>query len=320
MISKNYKQYIFELYKDILINKEENYVYKSCYSKWIIIFEKLPDTLTNETRHGIYDKDFASYRANKLQVKLIIDKFDIKNTISTITNSTYKASTVNYQVDTCITIPNYNTDIEEVNTFGIHYFTNIIVAYYYDLKNIMQEGKYYEWWKNGNKKYECTIVNNKENGIYIQWFDNGKIWFLGNKLNGNNDGKLIEWNKNCIIIYEYNYSNMQKNGTCCRYYEDGYILSKCNYKNDKYDGLVESYYDNCVKNKSEEYQQGQKHGSVKSWFYNGAIQTEENWIFGKRDGICNIYNVDGTIMHTSIWKDGITDTDSKQFYMCDYDD
>ena len=59
---------------------DKKYVYKIC-GDYIVVLEKLPDTITNENRSNISQIDdnklYAKYRANKLLVKQIINKYDL---------------------------------------------------------------------------------------------------------------------------------------------------------------------------------------------------------------------------------------------------
>ena len=63
------------------------YVFKSCSRDWIVVLQKLADTITNESR-PVVDADCAKFRANKLQVVDIIHKFD-QTTRDSICNSVY---------------------------------------------------------------------------------------------------------------------------------------------------------------------------------------------------------------------------------------
>ena len=53
---------------------DSSYVFKSCSRDWIVVLQKLPDTITNESR-SVVDLNCAKFRANKLFVVDIIHKF-----------------------------------------------------------------------------------------------------------------------------------------------------------------------------------------------------------------------------------------------------
>ena len=102
---------------------DPKYVYKSC-GNYIVVLEKLIDTITNELRTNITDPKYAKYRANKLKTILIINKFDPLDVIMEIENSFY-AKKVVYRTGEIIEIDDYDYDANEVCTRGIHYFKTI---------------------------------------------------------------------------------------------------------------------------------------------------------------------------------------------------
>lgn len=55
------------------------------YDKYLIVLEKLPDTLTNEGRQNVYSMNRARFRADKLFVHKIIN-IDTGRLVSTFTN------------------------------------------------------------------------------------------------------------------------------------------------------------------------------------------------------------------------------------------
>src|SRR5690606_2118713 len=64
-------------------HNNQDYIYKSCFDKlsknkykckWLIVMKKVSDTITNESRSGVSDKDYAMFRANRLLVVAIINK------------------------------------------------------------------------------------------------------------------------------------------------------------------------------------------------------------------------------------------------------
>ena len=75
---------------------DPSYVFKSCSRDWIVVLQKLPDTITNESRF-VVDADCAKFRANKLQVVDIIHKFDQTITCDSIWNSVYAGKQMEYK-------------------------------------------------------------------------------------------------------------------------------------------------------------------------------------------------------------------------------
>ena len=75
---------------------DSSYVFKSCSHDWIVVLQKLPDTITNESR-SVVDADCAKFRANKLLVVDIIHKFDQIITCDSIRNSVYADEQMEYK-------------------------------------------------------------------------------------------------------------------------------------------------------------------------------------------------------------------------------
>jgi len=52
------------------------YFYKSLNKDWIVVMLPCNDTITNENRNNIINKNKAKYRANKLYVVMIFNKLE----------------------------------------------------------------------------------------------------------------------------------------------------------------------------------------------------------------------------------------------------
>ena len=126
---------------------DPKYVFKSC-GKYIVVLEKLPDTITNESRSNISDPIYAKYRANKLRVVLIINKFDQSDIIKEIENTFYHKK-IRYEKDKIVEVYDHDMKFNEVYTEGIHYFRTIEQAFYWQLFdfNLLYTGKYIQWYE-----------------------------------------------------------------------------------------------------------------------------------------------------------------------------
>jgi antitoxin component YwqK of YwqJK toxin-antitoxin module len=164
------------------------YVYKSC-AEYIVILERLSDTITNENRNNITNKEyksFAKYRGNKFLVKDIFHKFDYTNKVSSISSSNFEHK-LEYKIGKIIIPDNFDTNLEKVCSNGIHYFLKLECAFYYSLNKI-QNGEYLEWYENGQQYIKCTYTDGKLNGEYLEWYENGqqykKCTYTDNERNG----------------------------------------------------------------------------------------------------------------------------------------
>ena len=233
---------IYSLYSKYI--NDPTYVYKRCGDN-IVIMRLLSDTITNSNRKNITDPTNAKYRANKLHVELIFNQFDPCITINSITNIYYKKIT--YTVDTIAYPDKFNPNLDEVYTNGIHFYKNIIRAYFHDFDfeiddNIIYTGEYIDYYDNGQIYEKCNYTDDKLNGEYIKYYENGQIYEKCNYTNGKINGEYINYYK-CGQIYEKcNYTNGKINGEYINYYKCGQIALKCNYTNGKINGEYINYY------------------------------------------------------------------------------
>src|SRR6185503_11442335 len=107
----------FERIKKLVNNEymsDPNCVYKICkslFNKYLVVLQKQEGVLTNESRHDIFDPNYAKFRSNGLLVKQIIQLKHINPNVSCITHKTicidghtnYKKYT-KYQVN-CFVVP-----------------------------------------------------------------------------------------------------------------------------------------------------------------------------------------------------------------------
>jgi hypothetical protein len=140
---------------------DKKYVYKTC-GDFIVVLEKLEDTITNESRSNVsYNGDnklYAKYRANKLLVKKIINKYNITICRTKIISNYYDFK-IEYEIEE-IVYPNcYDFNFEKVCSFGIHYFLNLKRAFYYNLELRNMSGEYFDWYDNGKLCMQYYIEN-----------------------------------------------------------------------------------------------------------------------------------------------------------------
>lgn len=209
---------------------DSTYVYKSC-GDWIVVLQKLIDTITNESRE-VADTNHAKFRANKLLVVDIINKFEESKKINNVCNTVYTKNSIIYGIGNIVSIDDFENDISIVCAKGIHYFKTIETAFYYEYNGYIE--KYYSWHDNGNKSgeynysneyeyckktlwyengqkfSECNYVNQTINGNWICWHENGNKCSEGNYVNGFKCGVWIDWNEDGTKISEYFYVNGSK--------------------------------------------------------------------------------------------------------------
>uniref|UniRef100_A0A6C0EAK5 Uncharacterized protein n=1 Tax=viral metagenome TaxID=1070528 RepID=A0A6C0EAK5_9ZZZZ len=189
-----------------------DYRYKKC-GNCIVILKPLPDTITNEERlHKSYDNryripindKYAQYRGNKFYVEKIID-IDTLEDVSQVVNSCYSKK-IKYVVNQIVeTI--FDEEKHKVLGGGIHYFKNIIPAYYW--QNDVKNGKYLSWNEDGGLIKKCVYKNGKLDGKYMEFYNDGRAKKICNYKNGVFDGKYIAYNEHGGVMMKCEYVNGQ---------------------------------------------------------------------------------------------------------------
>lgn len=142
-----------------------NYVFKLCNDgnhhlprEWLVILEKLPDTITNENRSGVLDQYCAKFRADKLLVCAIVNIDFDKNhrccIINTVTNYYDAEHPMVYTVKSTVTENKFNHNIEKVCTSGIHYFKSILPAFFYgDKPRHYSDSQWWPLWNDDGSRF-----------------------------------------------------------------------------------------------------------------------------------------------------------------------
>jgi antitoxin component YwqK of YwqJK toxin-antitoxin module len=227
----------------------KNFVYKSC-DKFIVVLAKLPQTMTNEARSNIVDKRYAKFRADTLFVVKIVHKMDQDKKINSVTNTIHYDKKIIYESGKTINVEDYDENMEEICSTGIHYFLSYKAAFFYesDTKfkwsdNGRKESKikyldggfelHVTWFENGQPERHVTVLNGNRSGLYTRWFENGQKYYEGNYLNDKKTGLWIQWFENGQKKCEGNYLNGKKTGLWIEWFENGQKVNDRNYLNGK---------------------------------------------------------------------------------------
>lgn len=170
-------------------NIHKKYVYGSVHN-WIIVYEKVFFTKTDEKRQNIYDHNFATYWASKLKVIAIIDKF-----VCSITTEFIQFNHFNEQLKLkvkCTTRPTKK---------WLPYYKSYEVAHYQNIpyfeRTIPYIGKHKSWYDNGRISSEGEYYKNEKQGEWKYWYNTFDI----SKPNEISciikyyDGNIIDYNK-----------------------------------------------------------------------------------------------------------------------------
>jgi antitoxin component YwqK of YwqJK toxin-antitoxin module len=206
----------------------DRYVYKagSCSIITLEITGK-----TNEKRSGIVDPLHAKFRTDKALV-IDIENFETKEKMKE--DYSNRDLYFIYRVGEEVKVVNYNEDIHEVCTTGIHYFKTKEAAESWMGHDL--DGLHRNWHENGQLWIETNYQNGKRNGSCREYYENGNLRIECNYKDGERDGVYREWYYSGNIEKETNYKDGKLNGVYRKYYENGGLGIDCNYK----DGELET--------------------------------------------------------------------------------
>lgn len=218
---------------------DSKYFYTCIYesgkpSQWIAILEKTNGTITDESRvkmlrlydnksrymvennrygfYSVYDSNFAKYRANRLNVVCIFNKFDPFET-----TDKFASYTVGQFIDTGKNI--------------LTFYRTVIPAYYDGLSSTSTyTGRIYNWCVDGRLFEQYFVINGVKNGPYRLW-SNGYLQIDENYSNGKRTGHCTIYYPNSYqISSEGDFIDNEKVGFHLNYLFDGSVQSKVYHK------------------------------------------------------------------------------------------
>lgn len=261
---------IYLVYKKYIVNPI--YVYTS-NNEWIIIMKLLEDTQTNTDRKDIINGINALYYADKLEVVLIFNKFNITKTCDILNDDKFT-----YTVGKIVQTHNYVQffkSIMRAYDFNIHknnnytgesliyndnglliykcvykngelkisysYSNNKIYSKCLHIDNNIKSGivEFYDCYE--KIKTKCKFINGKYEGEHIQYHSNGKIQSTCFYINDNKCGEYVEYDIYGEKICECNYVDDKLCGEYIQF-NKGDVCFKCIYNNGILDGKIITYY------------------------------------------------------------------------------
>jgi len=217
------------------------------------------------------------------------------------------------------------------------YYSDGKLAYILELKIIkgqppIPNGKYIEYYKNGQIKVQGNNKDGKRDGEFKAFLRNGKsagsVFYkdgkiikstLVNSMKDNASFSLVtdinyNLNSNEIITDEFpngllkQYFIYNKNrlldGESREYYEEGDIKSISHFKNHIPDGVFISYYPNGNMEEKYAYVNGQANGECFSYYENGKLEERYFLKNGEIDGEAFAYYPSGKLEVKDFFKDG----------------
>ena len=219
------------------------------------------------------------------------------------------------------------------------YYSDGKLAYIKELKILKGEapipnGKYIEYYKNGQIKVQGNYKNGKRDEEFKAFLKNGKsagsVFYKDGKIKKSTLANSMKDNASFSILTDINYNlnsheiiteefpnqllkqyfifskNGLLDGESRQYYEEGNIKSISPFKNNIADGVFISYYQNGNIKEKHTYKNGNEEGEGIFYYENGKLEEKYFMKNGKLDGEATAYFEDGKIKNKAIFKDGIT--------------
>ena len=143
-----------------------NIGYKKLQNDYIAKLEILGKT--NENRIDIANPRYAKYRTSKVKVLKIFKNGKRGIKIIKQMNGLYDKKFV-YTTGKEIYVSNYDEDVNNVCSQGIHYFKTPYQAKMWELNVNNYTGTYIEWYDDGSKKQEDEYMDGKRKAKWWQY-------------------------------------------------------------------------------------------------------------------------------------------------------
>ena len=212
------------------------------FGKRVVITLEIPeDAITNMKRKDIAKAETAKYRTMKAKVIKIEDS-DGK-TYNEAVSFNFDKNQVKYSLDEELVCHDFNMNLEETCSTGIHFFLskslaerygldsieNGVLTWYYangkkDVDRTFVNGsktQYDEWYENGNKHKEFKYLNEKQNGVQSVWYENGNKHQEWTCIDGVDQGVHRAWFENGKKNMEITMVDGKKHGDCYYWKDDG---------------------------------------------------------------------------------------------------
>ena len=218
------------------------------------------------------------------------------------------------------------------------YYSDGKLAYILELKILkgqapIPNGKYIEYYKNGQIKVQGNHKEGKRDGEFRVFLRNGKsagsIFYKNGKIIKSTLVNSMKDNASFSLVTDINYNlnsheivtdefpnqllkqyfifnkNGLLDGESREYYEEGDIKSISPFKNNIPDGVFISYYQNGNIKEKHTYKNGNEEGEGLFYYENAKLEEKYFMKNGKLDGEAINYFEDGKIRNKSIFKDGV---------------
>jgi antitoxin component YwqK of YwqJK toxin-antitoxin module len=280
--------------------------------KRIIVLKKVSSTITNLGRKSIIDITNAQGRGSEFYVQEILDK-DIPSKTYTCTKNHIGYIGIQYVLNgkmeyvkgQNIKVSDFDFDLENNNSKGIHFFNSLDDAFYdYNVPRVIIPQKEKDM-KDAKNKSEIQVnsftkpfivkTHTPEGSILsrsVYPFGKQEYWWY------NSQHKLSEY---FTKLYDYDiaYGSEITTGVAKQWHQNGKLRVECNFAENGYNiseninNMITRYYDDIL------------HGNFIEFYDNNCIKLKGQFDNNKRVGKWELYTDDGVLHSTVLFDKGL---------------
>ena len=230
-VEKN--DFFCQLFKKISTNQKmtSHIGYKKIQDGYIV--KMRIDGKHNELRDGVKRQN-AKHAKNRCSKAFVLDIYHMNDKKNKI-DSGYGLHDPNflYKVGEYVEVDNYDDDLTEVCSTGIHYFLSEEPAFFWKLNTENYTGEYKSYHDNGELRCQQFYKNGLSSGEYKDYYRNGQLKCQQFYKDGLPHGEYKYYYENGQLKCQQFYKDGLSHGECKWYYGNGQLYCQTFYK----DGL-----------------------------------------------------------------------------------
>lgn len=161
---------------------------------------------------------------------------------------------------------------------------------------IVNHGKFTEYYKNGQKFSEGDFDNGVPNGAWSYWHDNGQLAKTVNFAKGAPDGAWEVFRADGTLQSKKGYKAGKREGDWVIYYEDGKTPKiEQKYVNGELSGQRNTFFPSGKKRQEANFADGKLEGQMTEWDESGRKVAEATFSKGMLNGKLSRYGADGSV-------------------------
>lgn len=191
----------------------------------IVVLGILKNAITNESRKNIIFEWTAKYRTDKAKV-INIYYPQTKNKLKKAYSIHCTLNPITYEIGKDISVPNFDRNLENVCSTGIHYYKSIrpLNSYFY---NGINKDKFVQYYDNGQPYREVEVLMNQKDGATRKWYYEGRLYKLSYYRAGKKHGIQMVWWPNGRVRWQISYKAGKPEGLYREWNDEGELVEQC---------------------------------------------------------------------------------------------